>query len=62
MAGGEIWVKYKQNSKALRKVQPQNTLSRKVLESPLLQILKGRRPSVRESSGIIKKKKSAITI
>lgn len=61
MAGGRIWGKCKQNSKALRKSSATEKAVRKVLESPLLQILKGRRPSVRESSGIITKK-SAVTI
>jgi len=37
-------------------------MPRKVLAEPSLQILKGRRPSVRDSLGIKKKKKNKITV
>lgn len=53
----DLGFKYKPTFIALRKVQPWNKLPRKVLASPSLEILKGRRPSVRESLGIKKKKK-----
>lgn len=51
----DLGFKYKPTFIALRKVQPWNKLPRKVLASPSLEILKGRRPSVRESLGIKKK-------
>lgn len=52
----DLGFKYKPTFIALRKVQPWNKLPRKVLALPSLEILKGRRPSVRESLGIKKKK------
>lgn len=53
----DLGFKYKPTFIALRKVQPWNKLPRKVLALPSLEILKGKRPSVRESLGIKKKQK-----